>query len=224
VAKKEVLVFSFLLLVGPCASADKNQTFGPIQMQLPDQWSCKNETESLICLDSSPTSKKNAAIVINFKTRTPDDTLTIFHDQLSRPRVLQGGEVNSPSTPLGVNYKQIRGIQWVEGIHQDSEIKNFMTHYYATVVGARAILISLTIQLADYQEVLNKMNPYIETITVQTNPETSAPAGSAARNENTFSLPKQVEIFGYSTNIKFIYLGGALIAAILLLGYAIFSK
>lgn len=167
-AKSTTLFFSisFLLFFSQNVLADI-QSIGPVSLNLPSGWRCQNQDQNYICLDESPYSTKNAAIVISFKNRSPEDAIPVYRDQLTRPRNLYQGDLAIPSQPKGVTEKQINNVLWVEGIHLGSEVPDYYTHYYATVAGQHALLISVSIEKSAYQDLLSTVvQPIVNSIKV----------------------------------------------------------
>lgn len=142
------------------------QSFGPVSFNLPIGWGCQTKENNLICLDNSPVSKKNSAIVLNYKYRTAEDSLAVYRDQLSRPRTLYDGEIAKPSIPQGIRDLNINGITWIEGIHLGSEMTDYYTLYYVTVVDPFAILMSLSIEKSTYKERINVLKDSIYSLKI----------------------------------------------------------
>lgn len=142
------------------------QSFGPVNFALPVGWGCQIKENNLICLDNSPTSEKNAAIVLNYKYKTAEDVLAVYRDQLARPRTLYDGEIAKPSVPQGVRDVMLNNITWVEGIHLGSEMPDYYTLYYVTVVEPYAILLSISVEKSSYQSKLSFIKNTISSIKV----------------------------------------------------------
>lgn len=228
-AQKKALIFSLFFLFQSWSHASP-QTFGPLSLQLPEGWACQTDAQTLICLDRSPSSQQNAALVVSYKRRGGEDSLTIYKDQLSRPRHLSQGEVNSPSQPKGVREMTINRAKWIEGIHFGSEINGYYTHYYATVAGPYAILVSISVQDEAYEKMIEFFKPTVNSFLLnipQTLDDTRA-QNQAHTTEHSGSLfdfksgRPQMQIMGYSVRKTYIYVGGALLVALGLLAYALF--
>jgi hypothetical protein len=234
------LFFIFFFSIAQAFAAGP-QTYGPITFTLPDGWNCQIEDSNFICLNGSSTeTQKNAAIVANFKGRSPEDSLTVYKDQLARPRQLQNGELTTPSEPRGASDVQIGGLPWVEGVHFSSEVADYYTHYFATVTGPYAVLISMSIYKDAYQTLLPQLRAALMTTTInasyvqpgKTSPiiDTTHSAAASADDGTGFATSGQqlqaahrITIMGVSLPRLYVYLGGALLVVLALLGYALMS-
>lgn len=228
--KKTIALIGLLLLPLQFALGGETKTFGPMQFKLPDGWNCQTEGQNFICIDPSPASLHNSALVVSFKRRSGEDSLNVYKDQLSRPRTLTVDELTTPSQPKKVRELKINGVQWVEGIHLGSEIQEYFTHYFATVAGNFAVLVSISIHQSSYDQGLPAFQPTIDSFTL-TVPQTAQDlSGAVSSNIPPAMSPasrksvKRFEILGYKIPRTYVYLGGAFIAVLALLGYALISE
>lgn len=225
-------IFSLIFIFATPCLADL-KTFGPVSITLPQNWGCQKEVENYICIDESSESERNTAIVITYKFHSPEDSLAVYRDQLARPRKLVYNEVIKPSQPVSVNEIVINNITWIEGVHIGSEILNFMTHYYATVAGSYAVLVTLTINQAVYEETLEKLKPIMQTLSVRetvfdtsTSPKTNNFSSTNQIKENTEIAEPRVgiiSIFGLKIRKGIFYLCMAVLVLISVAGYAILN-
>ena len=204
-----------------------------MSLNLPSGWQCQSQDQNFICLDESASSQKNTAIVVTYKNRSPEDALVVYRDQLSRPRTLYQGDVAVPSEPKGAKEININNAVWVEGIHFGSEVPEYFTHYYATVAGQHAILISMSVEKNAYQNLrASLLNPIINSIqlsSAQSKNDLAAPAqgqpmqGAQTARASNLSNKNKMTILGQQIPRKYVYLGGAFILVLVFMGYALLS-
>jgi hypothetical protein len=173
VAKKKIITLLFLFL--PFFAWADAMDFGPVSFNTPTGWKCQVDGQSMICLDESATSKKNAALVVTYKNKSGEDSLAVYKDQLARPRILQQGEVAAPSQPKGVREMNINGQTWIEGIHYASEMSNYYTHYYATTAFDRAVLVSVSIEDSAHADMLKVLQPTVDSLVLKNTGGGAAP-------------------------------------------------
>ncbi len=201
------------------------QVFGPVTFQLPNGWGCQVKDNNLICLDNSPTSEKNAALILNYKYKTPEDMLTVYRDQLARPRPLQDGDTTKPSIPQGLRDVVINGVTWIEGIHLGSEMADYYTLYYVTVVDPFAILLSLSIEKNAYKERIAVLKDAIFSLKINVKAAAAAEnsKNSLVKTKANSSVTKNehVDATTRKTTVFILIIGFIVVAS--LLAYAIFS-
>jgi len=213
----------------------QTQSFGPVTFQLIPGWVCNKDNQNLVCLDKSPQSKKNSALVLSLKIRSSEDSLPVYRDQLSRPRTLYQGDMASPSIPKGIKDRTINSDLWVEGIHIGSEIPEYYTHYLATVSGEYAVLISVSVLQTEYTEGLKTLEPIISSLKLTT-PQTKNDIEGGGpivnpftngQNQNPAQALQQsanrIVVLGYSLPKMYVFLAAGLLVVLGLLGYAILS-
>ena len=196
------------------------ESYGPLNFMLPPGWSCAMVKSSDVCMDKS-SAKPNGVLVVTFKNKTPSDSLLFYKNQLSSPRPLRDGELVTPSEVKLVREITINGQQWVEAVHHNSEIRGFYTHYLATVAAPYALLVSITVNDQNYANMMMSLAPTINSmrIAIQQAPAQSQPA-MALRPRSAPQTPAGNVTRPHKNKI-IIYIGIGLVAAILLLVYAI---
>ncbi len=233
--KKEVILklyFLILFFYSLSASAG-SEKLGLVNITLPNGWQCDIQDQNFICLDKSASSQKNAAVVVTSKKRSPEDSLVVYRDQLSRPRTLYQGDLAVPSEPKMTKDRNINNVLWIESIHFGAEVPTYYTHYYATVVDQYAVLISISAEKASYQQLLSTLiNPLINSIRLSTpqagndiemttNGQNASPASRITDNDSTSK--SSMNLFGYTISRKLAYLCAGLLSVLALLGYAVMT-
>jgi len=224
-----LLLLAGFLASGLRANAD---TYGPVTFTLPQGWTCTNDNTSYVCLDHSQTKDNTSAIVVSFKNKSPEDSLLFYTNQLKQPRVLKDGEVTTPSEVKLVHELELNGLKWIEGVHLNSELKGYYTHYFITVVDPYAVLITVNVHESEYQHDMAALKPTIDSFRV-TPPKVETPAatpGAVAPSPEPVLEAAKVKpvrptfhILGMNIPKVLVYLAAGLILVIILLGYAIGS-
>lgn len=226
-AAKKIILLTLLTL--PLAVLAETMDFGPVSFNIPAGWKCQVDGQSMICLDESASTKRNSAVVITFKNKSGEDSLTVYKDQLARPRVLQQGEVATPSQPKGVRELNINGLAWIEGIHYASEMPNYFTHYYATTAFQHAVLVSLSIEDSAHEEMMRILQPTIDSIvikntgghsTVTHQPTTDSAPNPTATTDTATSHKNVISVAGFNIHRNYLFLA---VGLILVLGMAIYA-
>lgn len=108
-------------------------------------WRCQLDGTEYVCFFNQKERNNPAILVAASKVRGPNDTFEVFSAHLRRPQTVahESGE-QATSKILRVGRRRIGRYEWVEGIHDGSELPNFRTYYYATVTSHLAVLITLS--------------------------------------------------------------------------------
>lgn len=202
----------------------QEQSFGPVTFQTPLGWACNKQGESLACLEQVNQDPRRIAIVINFKPKSGEDNLDIYKDQLKRPRMLQTGELNTPSELKFVRDISLNSKVWVEGAHFGSELGGYYTHYLATTTPSYAVLFTISVHQSVYPVELAKIKSTLDSIKI--NDEFKDLKSSSAEGPLSTQSPaasKITEIVKLSKQLppNILYLAIALLIAAVLLAYAV---
>lgn len=127
---------------------------------LPKGWTCRMEGSELVC--TPPELPHHAVLIATMKYRdTTRDTLEAYSAHLENPIALDLPDGKTmTSTVEQVGSTVINGRTWVEATHLNSEVKNYRTHYLATLTAQIAILITFSSyrdEFEIYQPVLKQM-------------------------------------------------------------------
>jgi disulfide bond formation protein DsbB len=127
----------------------------------------------------------------------------------------------------------LNGVKWVEGVHYNSELKGFFTHYFITVVDPYAVLVTISVHESAYPAAMAKLKPTIDSIKVNapqpTNgPKTksqSPPAETPVADSDTDVVPKRgratIRILGLNIPRPLAFVAIGFLAVLILLLYAI---
>jgi len=118
-----------------------------LSFDLPEnQWACVNLKKNWVCKPKNKEDSTQAAIIINAKIAGPEDTLAIYYNHLSQPKMMttQNTGTPKPSQVLQIKNRTIGPQEWVESLHYESEVPGFYTLYLATRAGALSVLVTLS--------------------------------------------------------------------------------
>jgi len=117
-----------------------------ISFEMQDNWKCQLEQTEWVCRAEDPQEAKEAVIILTAKETGPTDKFSIYETHMNSPI----NSVTAAGTPLSstVKYKaQIQKIndqQWLDALHQDSEVPNYFTRYLAAIKDQIAILVTFS--------------------------------------------------------------------------------
>lgn len=137
-------------------------------------WICSFENPVTICRHSVQTKAKEAVMIIAAKRASPEDSLAIYKNYLARPinnisikthRPFQSEVKTLPSeTKLGGHY-------WIDSLHYNSEIEDYLTRYVATVKDNVAILVTFSVHKNYYTQYSRDFNLVLKSITAKNQPK-----------------------------------------------------
>ncbi|HPI41300.1 MAG TPA: hypothetical protein PLJ21_10890 [Pseudobdellovibrionaceae bacterium] len=164
---KTILVyFIFIFLHFNLAFA---QTFSNsfISLLPPPGWQCQFESPVTVCRNTNQAKAKEAILVIAAKKSSPEDSLAIYKDYLSRP--IDNISTRTPKRFQSVvksppSIIQINGHQWVDSLHYNSEVENYLTRYIATVKNDIAILVTFSAHKNAYANYSTHFNKVIQSV------------------------------------------------------------
>jgi hypothetical protein len=227
---KEKLMRLFISLLVLCSgffasgasAALKN--YGNLLADLPSEWVCQLEGNDHVCLNTTEGDLKTSAVVITVRAKGVEDSLTFFRDQLTRPKTIELQGLPVLSQVRQVREMKINNQTWIEGIHQNSELSGYITHYLVTTDSLNSALISVSIHQDLYQSTIPKLAGFINSLKLLSDSNSKSDAtipnlGSAT----TVASPRMVEVMGIKIKRTYAVLGVGLLLVIGLLGYAILS-
>ena len=114
------------------------------EFQLPSGWHCVQEQTEWVCRSrASEQEAKEAAIILTKKWRGPSDSFEAYRQHLAMPRTIKDRDGKDlQSQIVAVERRWIGNHEWIYGAHVNSEIPNYVTHYYATITSHLAILVT----------------------------------------------------------------------------------
>lgn len=142
-----------------------------ISLQPPLGWSCQLENPVTICRSHNNSESKEAIMIIAAKKASPEDSLAIYKDYLSKS--IENISIKNPkrfhseikSPPVQV---QLNGSYWIDSLHYNSEIENYFTRYLATVKDDIAILVTFSVHKNFYKKYSSIFNNVLKSIVSKT--------------------------------------------------------
>ena len=141
------LAAAWLLAPSPPQPRFITDTF---EFTLAPGWSCDLDETEYVCWKGNP--PHVATVIIALKRRGPEDNLVAYEDHLRQPN-LNG--IGPKPTLRSVQRRKLGGYEWVEGIHDSSEVPNYVTVYLATVTSQVGMLATFSFH-HDYQQVVQR--------------------------------------------------------------------
>ena len=116
------------------------------EFQLPEAWACHREGTEWICRSAAGDQQsKEAIIILTMKWRGKDDSLEQYEEHLAKPQPLNSNDGSATLSEVRqVERRAIGNHSWVYGLHIGSEVKNYETHYFATLTTHLAILVTMS--------------------------------------------------------------------------------
>lgn len=117
-----------------------------ISFQIQDSWDCKQELPQWICRSKDPQEAKEAVIILTAKVKGPADSFALYeaHMNSSITTTNKSGLPMSSRVVYKAQQNRYNDQPWLDGLHQDSEVKHYFTRYLATVKGEVAILVTFS--------------------------------------------------------------------------------
>ncbi len=147
---RSVLVYllsclAFISLL-PATAAARTFKNAYISFEMLDNWKCNLEQTEWVCRAEDPQEAKEAVIILTAKEKGPTDSFPLYENHMSNPIVTKnraGGTLTSnivyKSTQLKVNDQP-----WLDALHGNSEVQNYLTRYLATIKDQIAILVTFS--------------------------------------------------------------------------------
>jgi hypothetical protein len=135
----------WLVVAGPAAAERFANSY--ISFELPTGWACRLEQTEWVCRPTDPVGAREAIFILTAKETGPQDRLHLYEDHLARPMVLERGAQpgsGTLSTVLDLVRRSIGGRNWVIATHFQSEVRNYITRYFATADDQIAILFTFS--------------------------------------------------------------------------------
>ncbi|MCB0408168.1 MAG: hypothetical protein KDD34_08195 [Bdellovibrionales bacterium] len=202
-----------------------------LSFDLPEnQWACENLKKNWVCKPKNKEDSTQAAIIINAKVAGPEDTLAIYYNHLSQPKMLitQNSGTPKPSQVLQIKNRTIGPQEWVESLHYASEVPGFYTLYLATRAGNLSILVTLSASKRSEQKFNPIFTSVIQSLRLNSNFIRQANTFSKSETENNELLELQLQGDDNSSITRVeklkIALGAIGVLLILLIGYLIYQR
>lgn len=139
-----------------------------ISFEMQDNWNCKLEQTEWVCRSENPQEAKEAVIILTAKEKGPTDSFPIYQTHMNNI-INTVTRVGTPMSSI-VKYKSIQvkinEQDWLDGLHQDSEVKNYFTRYLATIKDQIAILVTFSAHNQHYAKYSQNFNKTIQSLRV----------------------------------------------------------
>ncbi len=140
-----VLSLFFISLIPATGSA---RTFknAYISFEMLDNWKCTLEQTEWVCRAEDPQEAKEAVIILTAKEKGPTDNFPLYENHMNSPIVSQsksGGSMTSNIVYKAIQTK-VNDQPWLDSLHGNSEVKNYLTRYLATIKDQIAILVTFS--------------------------------------------------------------------------------
>jgi hypothetical protein len=140
-------IFPFLIAVSLFSTAEaKIFKNAYISFEMPDSWDCKAQTPQWTCRSTDPTEAREAAIILVAKEVGPTDTFPLYEAHMNTPQTVsyKNGTTLNSRVVYKAQQNRYNNQTWLDGLHQDGEVKHYFTRYLATIKGPIAVLVTFS--------------------------------------------------------------------------------
>ena len=157
----------WMLLLGSTAQA-KLFTNKFIEFQLPDKWECNLDASDWVCQSTDEQKKRDAIIVLVAKMRKEGrDELELYKKHLEEKQVYEAPNGQKVmSEPRYVKQIVINNKAWIDAIHMQSEIPDFVTRYLVTTEADLGILATFSVRKDKFQDYATEIEAMAKSIRV----------------------------------------------------------
>lgn len=143
-----VLPFLSLFIALSLSSFSQARTFknAYISFEMQDTWNCKLEQTEWVCRSEDTQEGKEAVIILTAKEKGPTDSFPLYeaHINSSITSTTKSGTTLVSRVIYKAQQNRYNDQPWLDGLHQDSEVKNYFTRYLATIKDQIAILVTFS--------------------------------------------------------------------------------
>lgn len=117
-----------------------------ISFEMPDSWDCKAQTPQWTCRSTDPIESREAAIVLVAKEVGPTDTFPLYEAHMNSPQTVtyKNGTTLNSRVVYKAQQNRYNNQIWLDGLHQDGEVRHYFTRYLATIKGPIAVLVTFS--------------------------------------------------------------------------------
>lgn len=117
-----------------------------ISFEMPDAWKCNLEQTEWVCRSELSKEAKEAIIILTAKEVGPTDSLQMYDAHLGEniTNTSRSGNKITSKVIYKPKHVTINDSEWIDGLHQGSEVENYFTRYMATIKDNIAILVTLS--------------------------------------------------------------------------------
>ena len=152
------------------ASISEARTFknAYISFDMLDTWTCKLEQTEWVCRSEDPQEAKEAVIILTAKEKGPTDSFPLYQNHInsSITTVTKAGATLISRVVYKAQQNRYNDQPWLDGLHQDSEVKNYFTRYLATIKDQIAILVTFSAHNKYYAKHSGHFNNTIKSLRV----------------------------------------------------------
>ncbi len=163
---KTLLSLAFLTPVISHAKLFRNSY---VSFELPVKWDCSLVDTEWVCrnTDIGQQRDKEAIIILTAKEVGPADSFQAYEAHLKAQKILPSSAGQAVrSQILNVTQRQINGHPWVDGMHLNSEVRDYYTRYLATVKDRIAVLVTFSAHKLHYSKYTSDFFRAIESLRV----------------------------------------------------------
>lgn len=138
-----------------------------IEMNIPDDWNCAPYMgEQWTCTPMDPEKQKDAVVVFSFAEQGAEDSLNGFYDYLKSEIYIEDPNTKKKEKvlPKSLQYKDIQGQSWVDALYLGQAIPDYYSRYLGTIKDGRSVLVSTTVDKAQYNAYMASLYKMIESI------------------------------------------------------------
>ena len=123
-----------------------------ISFKIPHDWNCLSEKTEWICRHRGRKESKEAVIILTSKqANLAKDNLPAYTRHLQKPQLIYSRDKKIiTSKIIHVKSTMIRGLQWVDGWHLNSEVPNYYTRYLGTIRNNLGVLVTFSAHRSVY--------------------------------------------------------------------------
>jgi hypothetical protein len=120
------------------------------EFTLAPAWTCDLDETEYVCWKGRP--PHEAIAIIAMKRRGPEDNLVAYEKHLSTPQLGSDGVL---STIRSVEHRTLAGHEWIEAVHESSELRNYVTIYLAAATSHVGVLATFSFH-RDYEQAVRR--------------------------------------------------------------------
>ena len=124
-------------------------------------WTCDLEETEHVCTNGKP--PNDAIAIIAMKRRGPEDNMAAYEAHLIAPITNQSGK---KSIVGDVRRRTLGGADWIEAVHDSSEVDGYVTIYLATVTSQVGVVATFSFYRNHEQAVRRDMDSMISTLKI----------------------------------------------------------
>ncbi len=176
-------------------SEAKNFTNAYISFEMLDNWKCNLNGTEWVCRSTDAKEAKEAVIVLTAKEKGPTDKIELYKSHIDSP-ITTNSKLRGLLTSTIVYKSQTNrynGQLWIDGLHRDSEVRNYFTRYLATIKDNIAVLVTFSAHNKSYAKYNSDFTNTIRSLKVIADKNLIPSTGTGIRQGTA-------EIFGNNLN------------------------